>query len=191
MRLFCIALVTLSAFSCRHRPAVVEVPVTYLGSGSAASAPKTVPAQRIFVAVDNRFGESRQIGKDKNSAVPIHAEPADLVRLVDAGFRAELARVGAQVAATANEADVVLKVGVNVVNVEEGASYSARLVAQIEVTDPGGKTLGFSTLEGAGAHTGRDYDGSEVNVTLNKALADLIARFFTDGSLMTRLNEKP
>ena len=72
-------------------------------------------------------------------------------------------------------------------SVEEGGSYSARLVALVEVTDAGGATLGSSTLEGAGAHKGNDYDGAEVNVTLNKAVADLIGRVFSDVSLMSKL----
>lgn len=187
MRLPLIALVVVSAVGCRHRPTVVEVPVTYLGPGASGRAPKSVPTRRVFVAVENRFGESKKIGRDVNSNVPIQAQPAEVVKLVDEGFRAELARIGAKVAATPNEADVLLKVGVSVVNVEEGGSYSARLVAQLEVTDTGGATLASSTLEGAGAHQGADYDGNEVNVTLNKALDDLIGRVFNDQSLMSKL----
>ena len=166
---------------------VVEVPVTYLGPRVSDRAPKSVPTRRVFVVVENRFAESKRIGRDVNANIPIEAQPGEVIRLVDAGFRAELERVGAKVAATASEADVVLRVGLNVVSVEEGGSYSARLVAQVEVTDAGGTTLGSSTLEGAGAHNGNDYDGSEVNVTLNKALADLIGRVFSDASLMGKL----
>lgn len=187
MRLFFIALLVLSAVACRHRPKVVEVPVTYLGSGPTDRDPKTLPTRRVFVDVENRFGASRKIGRDVNASIPIQAEPADVVRMVDAGFRSELARVGAKVAASANEADVVLKVGLSVVSVEEGGSYSGRLVAQIEVTDQGGATLASSTLEGASSHQGADYDGSEVNATLNKALADLIGRVFSNESLMSKL----
>ena len=187
MRLVFAALVVLVAPSCRHRPKVVEVPVTYLGPGVSDRAPKSAPTRRVFVVVENHFGESKKIGRDVNANIPIEAQPAEVVRLVDAGFRAELERVGAKVAATPSEADVLLQVRLSVVSVEEGASYSARLVAQVEVTDPGGGTLGSSTLEGAGTHSGSDYDGREVNVTLNKALADLIGRVFSDVSLMSTL----
>ena len=161
--------------------------MTYLGPRVYDRTPKSVPTRRVFVVVENRFGESKKIGRDAAANIPIQAQPAEVVQLVDAGFRAELANVGAKVAATATEADVFLKVGLNLVNVEEGGSYSARLVAQIEVTDISGTPLSSSTLEGAGSHTGSDYEGSEVNVTLNKALADLIGRVFSNESLMSRL----
>jgi hypothetical protein len=185
MRHFLIALLVLSAVACRHRPKVVEVPVTYLGPSERE--PKSIPLRRVYVVVENRFGQSKKIGRDVNANVPIQAEPVEVVRLVEAGFRSELERIGAKVAATAEEADVFLKVGLSVVSVEETGSYSGRLVGQIEVTDAGGATLASSTLEGAGTHQGRDYDGSEVNVTLNKALGDLVGRVFNNESLMSRL----
>jgi hypothetical protein len=188
MRPILLAVLLFAAVACRHRPAVVQVPVQYLGHDDAVRAPSKFSSKRIFLAVENRFGESKKIGQDGTGGVPILADPGEVTRLVDSGFRQELGQVGAHLAAALDVADVVLKVGVTVVNVDEGGRYEARLVAQVEVSEPSGKVLASSTLEGGGLHAGEDYDGREVNVTLNKALVDLVARVFTDPSLMAMLS---
>jgi hypothetical protein len=188
MRLILLAVVLLAAVACRHRPVVIQVPVQYLGHDDAVRAPSKFSSKRIFLAVENRFGESKQIGQDATAGVPILADPDEVTRLVDSGFRQELGQMGAHLAAALDGAEVILKIGVTVVNVDEGASYGARLVAEVEVSEPSGKVLGSSTLEGGGSHRGEDYNGGAVNVTLNKALADLVARVFTDRPLMAMLS---
>jgi hypothetical protein len=188
MRLILLAVGLLGAVACRHRPAVVQVPVQYLGHDVAVRAPSKFSSKRIFLVVENRFGESDQIGQDASAGIPILADPGEVTRLVDSGFRQELGQMGAHLAAAPDGAEVILKVGVTVVNVDEGGKYGARIVAEFEVSEPSGRVLASSTLEGGDSHVGEDYSGGEVNVTLNKALADLIARVFTDRPLMATLS---
>jgi hypothetical protein len=184
------AVLLLAASSCRHRPTAIQVPVQYLSYDDAVRRPakSTISGKRVVLKVENRFGEEPQIGQDASAGVPILAEPGELTRLVGSGFQREVGLRGAQLAAAGDAADVILAVGVTVVSVEEGARYTARIVAQIEASTPGGEVLASSILEGGSTHGGEDYNGDQVNMALNKALADLIARVFTNPSLMAALS---
>ena len=173
--------------ACHHRPDVVMTSVRYPGHDEGVRPPARLPNQRIFIVVENHRGAEPSIGEDNSTHVPIHADPEALARMVDAGFKTELTRLGVRVASGPQDSDLVLKVGLNEVKVVENVTYYATLLTVMEVTDSGGNSLGRFPIQGEAGHWGDDYSGPEVNATLNNALAALISNALQNPELMHML----
>jgi hypothetical protein len=188
MRLLPLLLALSLASACRHRPDVVVTRVSYLGHDEAVTAPRHVPSKRVFIVAENRRGDAPKVGEDESMHVPITADIPAIPKMVEDGFRAELARVGAHVAPSAQDCDVILKVGINDLKVSEGFVYTATLVTTLEVSDAAGNAIGKSTIEASGTHFGDNYSGEEVNAAVNNALAQVIANAFQNDALMGMLS---
>jgi hypothetical protein len=184
---FLLAGFLLTSVACHHRPEVVNTAVRYLGHDEGVHPPARLPNQRIFIVVENHRGSEQAIGEDNATHVPIHADPEALARMVDAGFKTELTRLGVRVASGPQDTDLVLKVSLNEVKVVENFTYYATLLTVMEVTDPSGSSLGRFPVQGEAGHWGDDYSGPEVNATLNNALAALISNALQNPELMRML----
>jgi hypothetical protein len=187
MRLLPLLIALSPLAACHHRPDVVRTTVSYLGHDEAVAPPHRLPAKRVFVAVENRRGDAEKIGADESMNVPITADIAAITTMVDAGFRTELGRVGVRVAPSAQDCDVILRVGINDLKVSEGFVYTATLMTLLEVSDAGGNAIGRQAIEATGTHFGDGYSGAEVNAAMNNALAQLIANAFQSDELMRML----
>jgi hypothetical protein len=187
MRLLPLLIAVSLVAACHHRPDVVRTTVSYLGHDEAVAPPHRLPAKRVFVTAENRRGDAEKIGADESMNVPITADIAAITSMVEAGFRTELGRVGVHVAPSAQDCDVILKVGINDLKVSEGFVYTATLMTLLEVSDAGGNAIGRQAIEASGTHFGDGYSGAEVNAAMNNALAQLIANAFQSDELMRML----
>ena len=182
-------LISLAVFACRTPPDLVRVKMDYTPTNIVAP-PKSFPQTTIFIGpFEDRRKNPDQIGEntEKAKAVPVRAEPGEIVPFLEEAFTKEFKKVGLNVVGSSAEARKSLRVSVLNLWVEEKNTYQSSLVAQVTVLDKSGKKLFDESIRAMAERWGTSYDESEYRKIISDTVVELLKNMFNNEAFMKSL----
>lgn len=182
-------LISLAVFGCRTPPDLVRVKMDYTPT-NVVPPPKSFPQTPIFIGpFEDKRRNMDQIGEntEKAKAVPVRAEPGEILPFLEEAFTKEFKKVGLNVVGSSAEARKILRVSVLNLWVEEKNTYQSSLVAQVTVLDKSGKKLFDESIRAMAQRWGTSYDESEYRKIISDTVVELLKNLFNNEAFMKSL----
>ncbi len=181
--------ICLALFACRTPPDLVRVKMDYTPT-NVVPPPKSFPQTPIFIApFEDKRKNPDQVGEntEKAKAVPVRAEPGEILPFMENAFTKEFKKVGLNVVASSAEARKILRVAVLNLWVEEKNTYQSSLVAQVTVLDKSGKKFFDESMRAMAQRWGTSYDESEYRKIISDTVVELLKNMFENETFMKSL----
>ncbi len=181
-------LISFTLFGCRT-PEMVRVKMDYTPT-NLVPPPKSFPQTPIFIGpFEDRRKILDQIGEniENPQAVPIKADPAEILAFMENAFKKEFKKVGLNIVESRNAASRILHVSVLNLWVQERTTYQSSLVAKVVVLDKLGKELFNETFKIMGQRWGTSYDEDNYRKVISDTVVELLKNIFNNEAFMKAL----
>ena len=182
-------LISLAVVACRTPPDLVRVKMDYTPT-NVVPPPKSFPQAPLFIGpFEDKRRNMDQIGEntEKAKAVPVKAEPGEILPFLENSFTKEFKKAGLNVVGSSAEARKILRVSVLNLWVEEKSTYQSSLVAQVTVLDKSGKKLFDESIRAVAQRWGTSYDESEYRKIISDTVVELLKNMFNNEAFMKSL----